>query len=1159
MKGSGVQDASTDAADPSQRETDGELRQDRESGRVVMRGDYAQWLAHGRRHQEAGRPIDAMICYRRALQSNPRGAEARCLLGEVWHELGRDDEARAEWRRGLELSPGSPPLLLRLARVASLAGAYGEAMETYRRMIAADPQHHRVGLAFALSQIAQGDEVGYAELRACLGAESPFRLWNELTRVLTMAPPSSERTALLLQIAATRADAMPPLMFALAAEEMVAAGDADAARELIARAELHGESIEDPETLRRLALVAAATRSPRGWAERYAKRCLALSAGSMPLLWPRRTAGASLRVVYLVAAKRPLTIDGVEIGLETYLRAIVAAHLRDRIAATVFVVGEPPLVDLEAASGADVPVVTLGIAPDATLARLVADADGDALIDLVGLGAAVGPLLAQRPARTLWTYAGMAEANVPPLVSHWLPPPAGGDAAALAQHRVELERTLFQTCATAPWFADVAPRTASELGAEWRTAVAAHRSGDRDAALAGYQDVLAEQPTYAGGQYLLGRLLRDCGRGAEAGRALAAAVEAAPTYADARVALADLLLEDRLASHAVTLCEEGLRHAPNDASLWRALGLAQLSQHDGRAARDAFGRALELEPMHATTNYNEGVAWQMLGKLGWALRAYKRALALDPGLAAANFNIGIIFREQGRMERAIAAFERVLASDPRHVPAHKALCDALQGERRLDAWLNAFDRFEAACPNAFPLLIVALEACQYRADFVALERYLERLRRDEFKPSSETELADCLEELLYLLLFFDIEPGMLFGLYKAYNVVAERVYGAPMTLPAERRPGRIRVGYLSGDLRNHVMGKMMWPALERHDRSRFEIFLYSLSSESDAWTERYRALADRFEMIAGLSESEAARRIARDDLDILVDLATHTRGSKPGILAFKPARVQITHVGSAGVVGLSTIDFKLTDAYADLPESQAFQLETLLPMAGCVYPYRRIPPAADHPFQRSPLGIAPDAVVIGAFVTPLKLSRRCLALWREVLERIPGAILAISPMSPERRVIYERLFSAAGIAEDRVRVVPQGRDDAENQARYRLIDFALDPMPFGGVNGTLEALGMIVPVVTLVGRAHGERSTYSILTNLGAAHTVATSGSEYVDLAVRLATDPAFMAQVRAAIRAGIERSPLTDMDAHTRNLEQAYTEALRERFPAALGAAENG
>jgi len=212
-----------------------------------------------------------------------------------------------------------------------------------------------------------------------------------------------------------------------------------------------------------------------------------------------------------------------------------------------------------------------------------------------------------------------------------------------------------------------------------------------------------------------------------------------------------------------------------------------------------------------------------------------------------------------------------------------------------------------------------------------------------------------------------------------------------------------------------------------------------------------------------------------------------------------------------------------------------------------------LPPAAEHPFHREPLGIAPDQVVIGAFVNPLKLSRRCLALWREVLERIPNAVLALSPTSAERREVYGRLLTAAGISLGRVRTLPQGRDDAANQARFGLVDFTLDPMPYGGVNGTLESLDMNVPVVTLVGRKHSERCGYSILTNLGVPQTIAMSGSEYVAIAVRLATDPAFKAEVKAAIRAGIESSPLTDMAAHTRHLEQAYLQALEQRYPAAL------
>jgi predicted O-linked N-acetylglucosamine transferase (SPINDLY family) len=385
-----------------------------------------------------------------------------------------------------------------------------------------------------------------------------------------------------------------------------------------------------------------------------------------------------------------------------------------------------------------------------------------------------------------------------------------------------------------------------------------------------------------------------------------------------------------------------------------------------------------------------------------------------------------------------------------------------------------------------------------------------------------------------------------------------------MTYPAVLvRPGQPSLVYAAdySGLLNCLdgTGKMVWQAVQHHDKTRFELYFYSLSTKEDEWTARFRGIADRYEVIAALPEREAAERIAADDLDILVDLATHTRGARPGIMALKPARVQITHVASAGTLGLSTVDFKLTDRYADLPENQAYQIETLLPMDGCAYPYRHIAPAAEHPFHRARLSIAADAIVIGAFVSGLKLSRRCLALWSDVLYRVPKARLAFSPASPALRVLYTRLAAAGGIAPERLIFLPQGRNDAENQARYNLVDFVLDQLPYGGVNGTLEALDMGVPVVTLVGKRHAERTPYSILANLGATQTVAHGGREYVDIAVRLAHDAAFMLDVRAGIRAGLANSPLTDMPAHARNLERAYRTALAERCPAVLDAVQEG
>jgi len=261
----------------------------------------------------------------------------------------------------------------------------------------------------------------------------------------------------------------------------------------------------------------------------------------------------------------------------------------------------------------------------------------------------------------------------------------------------------------------------------------------------------------------------------------------------------------------------------------------------------------------------------------------------------------------------------------------------------------------------------------------------------------------------------------------------------------------------------------------------------------------------------------------------------------------------VTHVASAGTVGLSAIDFKLTDGHADVPENQAFQLETLLPMAGCVYPLRRVAPAATHRFHRSALGIDPGSVVIGAFVTALKLSKRCLRLWCEVLQRVPRAQIAFSPTNPAFRDAYIRLAEAAGIARDRLCFLPQGADDAENQARYGLVDLVLDPMPFGGVNGTLEALDMGVPVVTLAGQRHGERTGYSILANLGVTATIAKTEAEYVDIAARLATDKPFMDSVRSAIREAVPNSSLADPVAYARSLERAYVNALEARAPEAL------
>jgi predicted O-linked N-acetylglucosamine transferase (SPINDLY family) len=1132
----------------------------------MIEAEYGEWLARGQAHQEAARPIDAMLCYRQALKSNRNAVQAHFQLGEVLRDLGRREEAIAAFRTALTWQPRHLPSLVALADLLrDIVPA--QAVEHYQRAAILDPHNAAVSEGLALSLLGLGDPRAFAQLAPLVvGDAASFRNWDALAGLLVATTRSTEISELLRSISSRLDFPSSPMLLALAIESAVADGaqvkDEGRVLALFDVAERRSATIEDPEALRRIA-VAAAAIGPPGlppvWAQRYAQACAALHSSPVPLLWPRRTRGSALRIAYLAPRRGPWIVGGETVDIDAYLRHVATAHARDKFTPAILFVGDAAWHNADGAHLRNIHVATLGVAPGLATARAVAEADYDVLIDLGGMAEITGPFLAARPARTVWTYSALFGAHVSPLTTHVLPPlVARGRNAGQTdtdpgetpwiEHRSAIEEALTAACAGAPGSAVSATASAEEMAALWRVAVAAHQAADLDSALAGYRAVLAQQPEFAPALYLQGLLLRDRAPDADARSSLAAAMIAAPAHADARIAMANLERERGDLDAALALCRAGLA-LPHDErsrlSLQRALGLTELARHDGVAASAAFDEVLQGLPTDADAHYNHGVALQMMHLREDALWAYQRALAFDAGLVAADFNIGVILQEQGRTDAAITAFEQVIARDPRHVPAHKALGDTLLAARRIDDWLRVFERFEASCPNALSLAVQALEVYQYRGDFAGLDRYLDRLRQDEFKPENETDLADCLEQLLFLLLYFDIEPEAQLGLYRAYDAVAQRVYGKPLPVPQVRRAGRIRIGYLSGDFRNQVMGKMMWSAVQHHDRDRFEIYFYSLTAESDEWTERYRKLGDHFETVGEMPEREAARRIAASDLDLLVDLSTHTKGAKPGILALKPARAQITHVASAGVVGLSAIDFKLTDAFADAPENQAFQIETLLPMAGCVYPYRHIEPAVEHPFHRERLNIRRDAMVIGAFVNPLKLSRRCLSLWREVLDRAPLALLAISPLSPEARGVYVRLLSAANIPLERVIVLPQGRNDEENQARYKLIDFTLDPLPYGGVNGTLEALDMGVPVVTLCGKKHGERTSYSILQNLGVPETVAASGSEYVDIAVRLATDAAFMSRVKAGISAGLANSTLTDMPRHTRALEAAYEEAL--------------
>ena len=687
-----------------------------------------------------------------------------------------------------------------------------------------------------------------------------------------------------------------------------------------------------------------------------------------------------------------------------------------------------------------------------------------------------------------------------------------------------------------------------EVKSLFQEALRLHQANQLPEALKLYRQVLEDQPEYAPASYMLGMLLKSQGEMEPARSCFDQATRQAPRYADAWAARGRLDYAEGRYAEAVDAFRQVLTIRPESIEILNDLGLALGYLGHAKEAIDTLRQAVTAKPNDADSHFNLGVAFQKLGQANEAIAEYIRVIMLQPDNADAYFNLGVVLQEFGQGERAAGYYRRVLEMQPENASTYQALGEVLLADGKIGLWLENFRQFERHCEPGMQLALYALEACQYLGETKKGERYLSGLLKGEYPPRDLKDLLDGLSQLVYLLLFFDVDGRQMLHLYQRYNLALNQAFPERMVLPERRSPGKIRLGYLSGDLRNHVMGKMMYQAISRHDASRFEVYCYSLSHEQDEWTGKFVAVSHKFVKLKALDDVAAAKLIAQDELDILVDLSTHTKGASPGLLAMKPARVQITHIASAGAVGCDAIDYKLTDHFADVPDNQNYQIETLLPIQGCVYPYRHIPPARDHGYARSKLGVPENAVILAAFVTLLKLSSRCMAVWRAVLERLPTAYLAFSPLSAEAQPYYLKRVREAGIDATRIVFIPAAADESVNQARYSVVDISLDPFPYGGANGTLEALDMGVPVVTLCGKRHGERSSFSILKNLSVLDTIAQSGQEYVDLVSRLATDRLFYTTVKEKILAGLAQSPLVDMDGHTRNLEAAYLQALKEK-----------
>ena len=611
-------------------------------------------------------------------------------------------------------------------------------------------------------------------------------------------------------------------------------------------------------------------------------------------------------------------------------------------------------------------------------------------------------------------------------------------------------------------------------------------------------------------------------------------------------ASSNLLLDQNveIATHREVL-EIACARQPDDPVLWDRLG--QILQHMGEIAQAgaAFRKAVTLAPDCANYHDNLGIFLRLQNDYKAAELAHRAALARQSDHPAAHYNLGLSLKGQKKSIEARMAFRiglKYRQDDPLLLAGLGSILIMEQRYGEAIPWLRR--ALDLIPENTETIADLATAMMIYGHTRIAKKLIWRGLNLDTNNSQYMSVLIFCL--------WFDPETDE----SETKDVMAEfdRRYCRPLMpaiLPSIRNPDPdrpLRIGYLCGDFRTHSnscgFGRMI---LERERRQQV-IFLYSTLSTDDEVTEQFRESADVWHDMPDVTEAAFAEQIQRDEIDILVDLASHTSGGRMGVFARKPAPIQVTWINRSG---LSAVDWLLTDAVIDpliVDSDKETGPERPARLSVGALPY--LPPdTAMQPVQPGPLA-RNEAPVFGCFNNILKLNDRLFAVWGRLLEMVPTAQLLLKHGFDQDVILLGDLrkrLQRHGIDSDRVGVA-HGTNHQIHMKAYSEIDVALDSFPGNGGITTWEALWMGVPVVTCKGQRFNGRATASILSALGLEEWIAADMDEYCQIAAALVRDPKGLAARRVGLRAQIQASPIMTPGVYAEQVNQAYRHMWRLR-----------
>jgi predicted O-linked N-acetylglucosamine transferase (SPINDLY family) len=570
-----------------------------------------------------------------------------------------------------------------------------------------------------------------------------------------------------------------------------------------------------------------------------------------------------------------------------------------------------------------------------------------------------------------------------------------------------------------------------------------------------------------------------------------------------------------------------------NARLNECIALFQKGQADRALA--GVRRVLEKAPANPAANQIASVVLLALNQPEQAAYHAERAAAAEPEQGRHHLALGMARLALNDESGALAAYETafgLIPDDPEAIAGLGSACAAAGQYDRAETLLRRALELRPGWPDPVMALATQFTNTARAHEAVLLLRDLLARHPTHLPAADALALASSYDDAS--------TPAEVFEDHRAFGRCAEsimRPVGAHLNTRDPDR--RIRLAYLSAELRNHSNSYFLRPILEHRDRERFEIVLYHTSRHEDAVTDAIRSMADQYVKCERMTPPELARRIHRDRVDVLVELTGHFGRNRLAAMAARPAPVQVTYLGYGNTTGLTTIDARIIDAVTDPEGAESLATERLVRLDRCFLAFR---PDDDAPEPEDPEPGRP--FTFGSFNDIKKISPGVVRAWARALEACPGSRLLLKTPElgkPAMRDMLAARFAQAGVDPERVRMVGRIESDRGHLALYDAMDLALDTFPYAGTTTTCQALWQGVPVLTLAGRAHAGRVGLSLLEATGLREWAASDEDGYVRLAGAAFERGLRTRADRLALRERVRGSSLLDHAGHARALEAAY------------------